>query len=240
MASESSIETTTIKYDDIDSQAFVAWPESTTAACPAVLVGHAWAGRNRSAMDSALALAERGMIGIAIDVYGEARLGSDPDECAALMQPLLDDRGELGRRLLEAFEMATRVRAVDVDRIGMMGYCFGGLCALDLARCCPQLKAAVSFHGLLEPPSAINFETFKAAVLVLHGHDDPLVHESHVHDLYRELSAADVDWQFHHFGGVVHGFTNPAAEDFQAGIVYNAKAAARAWRLAMGFFDEML
>ena len=240
MAGDRGIETAKITYDDIDSEAFVAWPANASTPCPAVLVGHAWVGRNQSAIDSAMALADRGLIGIAMDVYGEAKLGTTPDACAALMQPLLDDRGELARRLLVAFEMATEVKGVDSQRIGVMGYCFGGLCALDLARCCPHLKAAISFHGLLEPPPATNFETFRAPVLILHGHDDPLVHETHVHDIYRELSAADVDWQFHHFGGVVHGFTNPAAEDYQSGIVYNERAAARAWRLAMGFLDEML
>ena len=69
------------------------------------------------------------------------------------MTPLVEDRDELRRRLLAAAEAAKSLPEADPDKVVAIGYCFGGLCALDLARANPPgLVGAVSFHGLLMPP----------------------------------------------------------------------------------------
>src|SRR5690606_26700336 len=92
-----------------------------------------------------------------------------------LMGPLVSDRGLLARRIQASVDAARRIPGVDPERIGAIGYCFGGLCALDLARLAiPGVRAVVSFHGILKAPPKPTGKPITAEVLVLHGYDDPL------------------------------------------------------------------
>ncbi len=101
--------------------------------------------------------------------------------------------------------------ASDPDHIAVAGYCFGGLCALDVARSGADVAGAVSFHGLLDgaglPPQPI-----KAKVVAFHGWDDPMAPPDKVVAFAQEMTEAGADWQLHAFGNVRHGFTNPGAD----------------------------
>jgi dienelactone hydrolase len=221
-------------------EAFVALPEEIAAGrCPAVLVAHTWAGRGAFECGKARALAELGYAGVAIDLYGEARVGGGPDENRSLMQPLLDDRGLLRGRLLASLAAARTLPEVDSARVGSVGFCFGGLCALDLARSGADVRGVVSFHGLLDPPRGIDLPPVRAAVLVLNGNVDPWVPRDHVEALGRELTAAGADWQLHDYGGVYHAFTNPAAQNREAGALYDVRADRRSWQSMRAFFGEV-
>jgi dienelactone hydrolase len=120
-----------------------------------------------------------------------------------------------------------------------MGFCFGGLCALDLARTGASLRGVVSFHGLLIPPGNIPNPQIKAKVLVLHGHDDPMGPPEQVLALQTELTQAGADWQIHIYGGTVHAFTNPLANDPGFGTVYDSQADKRSWIAMQNFFEEI-
>jgi dienelactone hydrolase len=221
-------------------EAFVALPEGIPAGgCPAVLVAHTWAGRGAFECGKARALAELGYVGVALDLYGEARVGSGPDENRALMQPLLEDRGVLRGRLLAGLAAARTLSEIDDQRVGAIGFCFGGLCALDLARSGADVRGVVSFHGLLDPPRGVDLPPIRAAVLVLGGNLDPWVQHDHVVALGRELTAAGADWQLHDYGGVYHAFTNPAARSAESGALYDERADRRSWRAMRGFFGEV-
>ncbi|MFP3520383.1 dienelactone hydrolase family protein, partial [Pseudomonas sp. SIMBA_077] len=65
--------------------------------------------------------------------------------------------------------------AVDTSRLATFGFCFGGCCALELARSGAPVKAAVSFHGTLDTPNPADANNIKGSVLVLHGAADPFV-----------------------------------------------------------------
>ena len=119
-----------------------------------------------------------------------------------------------------------------------VAFCFGGLCALDLARTGAHIKGAASFHGLLTPPGNLGGRPIRAKVIVFHGWDDPMAPPNQVEALGRELTEGGADWQVHAYGGTVHGFTNPKAADPEKGILYNPVAAARAWRALDGFLEE--
>ena len=218
---------------------FIAFDEQIRTPRPAVIVAHDWTGRNEFACQKARMLAEMGYVGFASDVYGQGRLGANNDEKMALMHPLVSDRSLLRDRLLVAYETLVAMPEVDKNRIAVIGFCFGGLCALDLARSGADIKGAVSFHGLLNKPAHLESEHIKAKVLVLHGYDDPLVKPEQVHAFCQEMTDAKVDWQVHMYGHVQHAFTNPQAHDVQLGLVFNSLAEQRSWLAMRHFLQEI-
>lgn len=157
------------------------------------------------------------------------------------MQPFIDDRTVLARRIRAALGALTRHPHVDAQRTAAVGYCFGGLCVLDLARNVPAgLRGVVSVHGLLHAPQRRSQPPITAKVLVLHGYDDPMAPPEHLRALATELSEAGADWQVHAYGGTMHAFTNPQAAAPERGLAYNPAAARRA-RVAMtDFLEEAL
>ena len=236
-----AIVTTTTSYmdDDVVLEAYIAFDDALKGLRPAVLVNHAWGGRNDFVAEKAEKLAEMGYVGFALDMYGQGILGSNVDENAALMQPFMDDRTMLQKRVLSAYNTVRQLPWVDQNYIAAIGFCFGGLCVLDLARTGLDLKGVVSFHGLLSPPENIEQNTIKAKVLVFHGNDDPMVPVDNVLALQQELTSADADWQVHTFGQTMHAFTNPVANDPGFGTVYQADADRRSWQCMQNFLTEI-
>ena len=127
---------------------------------------------------------------------------------------------------------------VDADRCAGMGYCFGGLCMLDLARSGADVAGVISIHGLFNAPD-IDCAPIAAKVLCLHGYDDPMALPETILELGSELSSAGADWQLHAYGGTVHAFTNPEANDPDFGTVYSATADARATQAIDNFLAEI-
>lgn len=232
-------ETLHYKDGDVALEGFVAYDESHQAKRPAVLVSHDWTGRNEFACEKAKALAKLGYVGFAIDMYGNAKLGSDTDEKRSLMQPLMSNRQLLQRRMNAAVEVVSSHPLVDAQNMAAIGFCFGGLCVLDLARSGAKVKGVVSFHGLLFPPERQETTTIKAKVLVLHGFDDPMVPPEQVLHFAEEMKKNHVDWQIHVYGDTLHAFTNPLANDPEFGTVYNKIADQRSWIAMKDFLDEI-
>ncbi|MDI9818619.1 MULTISPECIES: dienelactone hydrolase family protein [unclassified Legionella] len=219
---------------------FLAYDDEIDQSRPAVLVVHDWSGRNEFACEKAEMLAKMGYVGFALDMYGHGRLGASTHEKMGLMQPLVNDRVLLRERIRAAYDAIIGMPEVDNNRIAVIGFCFGGLCALDLARSGAELRGVVSFHGLLEKPKDLSNEKICARILVLHGYDDPMVKPEQVNDFCREMTEADVDWQVHMYGHTQHAFANPHAHDTQLGTVYNAKAERRALQAMTNFLKEVL
>ncbi|MGN6591002.1 MAG: dienelactone hydrolase family protein, partial [Sphingomicrobium sp.] len=155
------------------------------------------------------------------------------------MTRLRSDRASLRRRLLHVLEVVRGMDQVKGQQIVVAGYCFGGQCALDLARAGVDIAAAVSFHGLFDPPG-LPAEKIKATVVAFHGWDDPMVPPEKVVALGQELTEAGSDWQIHAYGHVGHGFTNPHASQLQIdGVAYNALAAERSWTSFINLLEEL-
>ena len=205
---------------------------------PAVLIAHAWRGQDALVRHKAMELASLGYVGVAMDVYGHGVFAQDADQASALMTPLRQDRARLRQRLRANLEAIQAQPEVDPTRIAVLGYCFGGLCALELARDGAPVRAAVSFHGLLDAQTPAQPGQVTARVLICHGWDDPLATPSDVLAIAHELTQAGADWQLHAYGATAHAFTNPAAQDLAAGLVYHPTSAARAWRAALALLEE--
>lgn len=234
-----NITTKPIEYKDGKQTCvgYLAWDETYSDPKPCVMVAHAWGGCDGFAQSKAVQMAAQGYVGFAIDVYGDGQQGGDTAKNEALMMPFVNDRKMLLKRLKAALKAAQNLEQVDGDNIAMMGYCFGGLCTLDLARSGADLKAAISFHGLFNG-NDLPAKKIKSSVLALHGWDDPMVRPDMVTALGEELSKAKCDWQIHAYGGTKHAFMVPEANDPKNGVEYNATAEKRAWAVALDLLAE--
>lgn len=235
------LQTSKIEYSDghIALEGYCALNADKPGKKPAVLVVHDWSGRNDFACQKAEQLAELGYVGFAVDMYGNGQVGHTIEEKQALMKPLAEDRALLRQRIVAAYEAVSQLAVVNTARMAVIGFCFGGLCALDLARSGAEIKGAISFHGLLMPPPNLPNKKMHAKVLALHGHDDPMVPPEQVADFQKEMTAAHVDWQVHVYGNVQHAFTNPMAHDPNMGTVYNGVADKRSWISMREFLAEI-
>jgi dienelactone hydrolase len=233
--------TKNIEYTDGDAvlQAFVAYDDKSTAKRPAVIVAHDWSGRNDFAQDKARKLAELGYVGFALDMFGKGISGSTKEEKSKLIQPFVEDRTKLQKRILAALNTLKTLEQVDTSKIAAIGFCFGGMCVLDLARSGADIRGVVSFHGLLFPAEGVAKAPIKAKVLALHGYEDPLAPPDQVSVFEKEMTQAKADWQLHMYGGTLNAFTNPAANDPGFGTMYNAVADKRSWLEMRNFFDEI-
>lgn len=218
---------------------YLAKKQETPKPRPAVMIVHDWAGRNDLYCQKAELLANMGYVGFSVDMYGDGRVGETTDEKMSLMQPLMNDRSLIRSRLLAALDTVRSFDEVDAQNIAVIGYCFGGLCALDLARSGADIQGAVSFHGLLTKPEGMREDPINTRILALHGYADPMVPPEQVKAFCDEMTIRGADWQIHMYGGVKHAFTNPTANDEQLGTVYNAIAAERSWQAMTGFLAEI-
>lgn len=222
-------------------EAWVAAPERSGPPRPCVLLTHDWSGLHDGIRRIAERIAGLGHVCVALDLYGRGVRGEPTGDNSRLMDPLLADRAELRRRLLAGLDAAVAWPGVDATRLAVVGYCFGGLCALDLARASPPgLVATVSVHGVLTPPGLGPQPPITSRVLVLHGWEDPVAPPSAVLGIAEELTAAGADWQLHAYGHARHAFTFEGASAPERGIEHHPLAARRAWGAMVGFLGEQL
>ena len=184
-------------------------------------------------------LNESGFHAFIADLFGKAFRGADRDTMFGEMGRLKGDREALRDRMLAVLESAREQQGVDAGRIAAIGFCFGGLCVLDLARAGAAVRGVISFHGLFAPPQ-LEQRPITARVMAYHGWDDPMVPPDQVVALGTELTKAGVDWQIHAFGNTKHAFMVRDAKRPEAGIVYDERAAKRAWQGAQAFLEESL
>ena len=184
-------------------------------------------------------LVELGYNAMVADIFGKKFRGAPRDTMFGELNRLKSDRAALRRRLVHVLELTRALDEVSGGQIVVAGYCFGGMCALDLARSGADIAAAVSFHGLFDPPG-LPEEKISAKVVAFHGWDDPMVPPEKVVALGNELTKAGADWQIHAYGHVAHGFTNPRASTLEIeGVRYNALAAERSWTSFINLLEEL-
>jgi dienelactone hydrolase len=236
-----AIQTRLVEYlvDGVVLEGMLAWDAGQSGPRPAVAIAHTWGGRSEFEEAKARQLAEQGYAAFAVDMYGKGVRGSDPEENAALMAPLMADRALLEARITGAVATLREQPEVVPEQVAAMGFCFGGLCVLDLARSGSDVRGVISFHGLFTPPEGQQSRPITAKVLCLHGYDDPMAQPDSMVALAGELTEAGADWQIHAYGGTVHAFTNPAADNAEMGTLYSADADRRSWTALLDFLQEL-
>ncbi len=233
------------EIDGLPFEGYWSFPKNQEKR-PAVIVAHAWMGQDDFARQKADEIASLGYVGFAVDLYGKGKIAKNPSEAQELMIPLFFDRVLLQRRICSALRLVQQHPLVDSYKVGAIGFCFGGLSVIELLRSGIDVKAVVAFHAVLgnalrgkvakTVPIA---QAIEGSLLVLHGHDDPLVSEQDIQHFQTEFTKAKVDWQMNIYSHTTHAFTNPAAHDQEHGLYFQPKSAARAWSAMVQFFDEM-
>jgi dienelactone hydrolase len=237
-----SINTRTVEHEQ-DGKQFegrLVFDDDLPQPQPCVLVFHGAEGRSEAQEGVARMLTEWGYAGFAVDLFGKGVRGKTLEECLAQMAPLMENRAMLRERLLHTVEVVRRLPEVDSNNLAAIGFCFGGLCVLDLARAGAPLKGVASFHGLFKPSGLPFITTSMPKVIAFHGWDDPWVPPSDVVELGAEFTAAGLDWQLHAYGGTMHAFMAESADNPERGILYNARSAGRAWESLRRFLAETL
>ena len=221
-------------------QGYLAYDDKFQGKRPGVLVAHQWMGLTDYEMERARMLAEMGYVAFALDIYGKGVRPKTSEEAGKTAGKYKANRPLLRNRARAAVITLRKQPNVDANKLAIIGYCFGGGTALELARSGADVKGYVSFHGSLDTPTPADAKNIKGKILVLHGADDPYAPMKDVVALRDELSAAKVNYEIDLYGGAVHSFTEKeAGNDPSSGAAYNAQANARSWARMKAFFSEI-
>jgi dienelactone hydrolase len=242
------MKTQTVNYFDGTQklQGTLFYDDSKQTPQPAVLLYHAFEGAGSFTLDYGKRIAQQGYTVFVADMYGDGQTSMTIEGCFALITPFLQDRALVRRRAVLAFETLLQQPNIDPTKIGALGFCFGGMCVLELARSGAALHSGITCHGVFAK-SDLPTHPIKASLLLLHGYEDPQVPPTTLAPLAEELNAAGVkDWMFVFFGHGKHSFTDPKTGTFHAekekdmGREYNETIANRAYDYLSAFLKEQL
>jgi dienelactone hydrolase len=232
------IATKQVTYKDAGTalNGILFWDESQTAKRPGVLVVHGGAGLDDHAKNRARRFAELGYVAFACDMYGEGVAGSR-ERIMACITDLRAEPDRLPRRATAGID-ALKSHPLVSSHIAAVGYCFGGMTVLELARSGALLAGIVSVHGSLDTKHAAATDAIRAKILVCHGALDPHVPLTQVTGFADEMKTANADWQLIIYGNAMHGFTHEDKWNVP-GVAYHAASDARSWRVIETFFAEI-
>ncbi len=242
----SDLHTETVTYNAgaTTLRGFLAKPASAGEKHAGVLVVHEWWGLNDYMRERAHMLADLGYTALAIDMYGEGKVASDPASAGALMNTALADRAGLEAKFAAGLACLQSQPGVDPQRIAAIGYCFGGAVVLHAARIGVPLAAVVSFHGALGSFHTPAPGSVKAQILVCHGDADSLVPEADVDAFEHEMEQAKANYRVVRYPEALHGFTNRAADDngtkYGIPLAYNPDADRHSWDDMRKLFADTL
>lgn len=232
----------TVEYKDGDKilEGYLVYDDAGNQKRPGVMLIHEWWGLNSYIMGRADEIARLGYVAFAADIYGKGIRAKDMAEAGKLSRTYSSDRELIVRRANEGLDQLKNNSLVDQKRIAVMGYCFGGGVALELARSGADVTGVVTFHGSLASSHPEDDINIKGKVLVLHGADDPFVNAKIVNEFEDSMRKTRVDWQVVLYSGAVHGFTNPDnGNDPSKGLAYNERADKRSWEAMKAFYNEI-
>ncbi|HEX2732804.1 MAG TPA: dienelactone hydrolase family protein [Polyangiaceae bacterium] len=206
---------------------------------PGVLVFHGGGGLGAHERERAHRLANLGYLAFAPDLFGEAI--QSREQGMALINSLRSDTKLLRSRVYAALAQLCANPGVDSKRLAAIGFCLGGMCALELARSGAPLRAAISFHGGLTTGAPAEEGAVRAALLVCHGAADPFVTREHLAGFEAEMTRARADWQTQVYADAMHSFTERPVEGRPArpGLAYNEAADRRSWAAMKLLLEEV-
>jgi dienelactone hydrolase len=218
----------------------LAWDDAHSEPRPGIVVFPEGGGINEHPKQRAAQLTELGYVALACDMYGNGEFSSVAARRSEMLGALRAAPEKLRARAQAGLAALAAQPQVDATRLGAMGFCFGGLVSLELARTGAALRGAVSFHGILETRQPAQAGVLQAKLLVLHGADDPFVPPEQIAKFIGEMKAAGADWQLVHYGGAVHGFTRSDADSLgMPGVGYDRNAERRSFAAMRAFFAEV-
>ncbi|MDB6060467.1 MAG: dienelactone hydrolase family protein [Verrucomicrobiaceae bacterium] len=228
---------------DTTLKGYLVWDDKITGKRPGVLVVHEFWGLNDYARTRARMLAELGYTALAVDMYGEGKVGAHPREASEFMNAVLANADVAKARFVAAKEFLEKQPTVAPNKLAAIGYCFGGGTVLAMARAGVDLKAVASFHGLLNTKTPAQPGQVKAQILVETGADDQMAPMTDVDNFKKEMTAAGVNYHVDVYPSAKHGFTNPDADaiakQFELPVGYNADADKKSWAALQKLLKEV-
>ncbi len=208
---------------------------------PGVVVVHGGAGLDEHARRQSARIAALGYVVLAADLYG-SDVDGPPDgrreRVMTTIGALRADPDRLVRRAMAAVDVLAG-RAEVTRPAAAVGYCFGGMTVLELARSGADLPGVVSIHGSLTTGRPAREGAVRARVLASHGAADPHVPWSQVTAFVEEMDAARADWELDVHGGAQHGFTHDPDAPPTPGVAFHADADARTFATLSRFLGEL-
>jgi dienelactone hydrolase len=234
------IKSSEIPYE-VDGKKFTGflYDGSNGKKAPGVLVVHEGGGMTGHPKERARMLAELGYVAFAADLFGE-RITS-MEQAQATFRGLIADVPTWRKRALKGLDIVRTHAGVDPKRLAAIGFCFGGMTVLEVARSGADVACVVGFHPGLSVRAPQDSKNIKCKVLMCIGAVDPVIPVADRDGFMQEMEEAKVDWRLDIQGGVGHSFTNPEIDARNLpGFKYDARADKRAWRLMRDLFDETL
>lgn len=236
------IQTAVVPYNhgSLHLEGYLAWDDAVSGKRPGVLVVHEWWGLNDYARKRVEQLAAIGYVAFALDMYGKGKVTNHPDQAGKWMREIQSNVKDWQARVKNGLAILRSQEIVDKNRVAVIGYCFGGATAMQLAYSGVDVQGVVSFHGSLPLPTGEQAAYAKTRILIAHGNADPFISEEHIKEFRTKLDQAQVDWQMIIYAGARHSFTNPGADAYgiQA-LRYDRNADERSWQHMQLFFDEI-
>lgn len=236
-----SITPKTIEYGDKEKyEGYTVSTSNVKELSPGILIIHNWMGVTEETKKQANRYAALGYVVFAVDVYGKGLRPKDTKEAGEYATKYKSDRKLFRERLTLGLEELKKQKNVDPKKIAVVGYCFGGTGAIELARSGADILAAVSFHGGLDSPTPEDGKNIKAKVLALCGAIDPYVPAKDIAAFEEEMNKNKIDCQIVRYSGTVHSFTDEGAgTDITKGAAYNKTSDSRSYIAAQVFLGEV-
>jgi len=229
----------TYGHDGVALEGYLVMPEGEVRG--GVLIVHAWWGLRDYTKKRADMVAELGYAAFALDMYGKGKVTDDPKQAGQWAGALYKDRDLHRARAAAGLDAFRQAADLGDKPVVVMGYCFGGTTALELAYSGADLAAAVSFHGSPKPPAEGEAEQVKARIHIEHGAADPLVSNEQLIEATTPLEKAGVDWTLVVHSGAKHAFTDPTADDAgMDAVAYDKDADKRSWANFVRLLGEVI
>ena len=234
-----------VEYSDGETnlKGYLALDPGVEGKRPGILVVHEWWGHNDYARERADQLAGLGYVALAVDMYGDGKTAGHPEDAMAFSSAVMGNIPQARKRFHAARDMLANHPMVDAERIGAVGYCFGGGVVLHMARLGENLKGVVSFHGSIQTASPAKAGDVKAELLICNGAEDPFVSEEQIASFKQEMEDAGATYTFKNYAGAMHSFTSKAADakgkEFGLPLRYHAQADQDSWQDMQAFFKRV-
>ena len=208
-------------------EATVMLPKKFDDKVPLVVIVHEWWGRTEFMNEQVKRLTDAGYAALAVDLFGNNEIVETPAQAQALATPFYQNPQMGIERLSKFIELAKNDPHIDSSKIYVIGFCFGGTQALNLARTGADIAGVVSFHGGLA--SSLPQKSIKAKILALNGLADPMVPAKERAAFETEMKAIKANFKSIDYKGATHAFTNPKATEvgkkYKIPIAYSQAAA---------------
>jgi dienelactone hydrolase len=237
------IQTRSLSYsaDGVEMKGFFIADEKNGNKKPTLLLVPEAPGLDDMCKHRGERLAALGYAVLVVDFHGNGDIFEDMNDILKRLEQFNSNPLRIRTRLIAALEAACVQPESDPSRVAVLGYCFGGTAALELARSGADIKAVIGFHSGLTTVKPEDTKNIRAKVLILNGADDPVVPPEQRIAFEQEMTAANIDWQLHVYGGVGHAYTRPGVEERgMPGFAYNETADKRAWQSMLGLLNEAI